>query len=130
MRKIISILIFTFIIVNVVGFIVFLKGGQQTTANRNNILNNSVNMKNNSSDLGKISLAVLFEHNNAEDCWIGYKGKVYDLTLWLPKHPGSAEAISPFCGTAAEFERAFENQHGNSQVGKLFREGIYKGELQ
>ena len=94
--------------------------------------NNSTNSSNNESNTGeeKISLAVLAEHNTKEDCWIAYQGKVYDLTSWLPDHPGSADAIAPFCGTAEEFEKAFEGQHGTSQVERLTQEGIYKGELQ
>ena len=76
-----------------------------------------------------IPLPTLRKHSTQQDCWIGYQGKAYDITAWLPKHPGSAAAIAPYCGTAAEFEEAFKDQHGTSQVAKLVREGIFKGDI-
>lgn len=77
-----------------------------------------------------ISLTELASHDSREDCWIGYKGKVYDVTSYVPKHPGGAQQIIPLCGTASEFEKAFSRQHGTSKVNILEREGIFKGELQ
>lgn len=133
MNKIIGVIVFTFIIVNLVGFTVFFQGNQPSV-NQDNNTNNSNNIINSSnqgnSTLPGISRAVLTEHSIREDCWIAYQGKVYDLTSWLPDHPGSAEAIAPFCGKAEEFENAFTGQHGTSQVERLTQEGIYKGELQ
>ena len=76
-----------------------------------------------------ISASELAKHKTKEDCWISYKGNVYDLTNWLPKHPGTAGAIAPFCGTSSEFEKAFIDKHDTSKVDKLMEEGIYKGEL-
>ncbi len=78
---------------------------------------------------GVISRAELAKHNTQADCWIGYKGTVYDITNWLPRHPGSAGAIAPFCGTADEFAAAFNKQHGTSRDGKLQKEGVKEGSL-
>lgn len=78
----------------------------------------------------KITLDELKIHNDKDDCWISYQKKVYDVTSYLPKHPGSAQAIIPYCGTAEEFEKAFTSQHGTSKVGLLQKMGIYKGELE
>lgn len=77
-----------------------------------------------------ISLSELSAHNERADCWIGYKGKVYDITDFVPKHPGGASKITPYCGTASEFEKAFTKQHGTSQVSKLVKEGTLMGDLQ
>jgi len=66
-----------------------------------------------------VSLSILAEHNNQNDCWVSYNGKVYDLTSWLPNHPGSAGAISPYCGTSEEFSKAFTKQHKTSKVQML-----------
>lgn len=68
-------------------------------------------------------------HNSKTNCWVGYKGKVYDVTAWLKKHPGGENAIARYCGTSSEFETGFEKQHRTSKVNVLEQEGIYKGEL-
>lgn len=68
-------------------------------------------------------------HDTESDCWIAYEGKVYDITDWLPKYPGSALAIAPYCGTSDDFESAFIGQYGKSKVESLMQEGIYKGNL-
>ena len=149
MKKGVVIVLFAIVVVNLVGWIVFLTGNNQQNSqniNSNNSLSNPQNQiqnaPNNSStnpllnnpplpnNQGKIALSGLAGHNKQNDCWISYQGKVYDITSFLPKHPGSAAAISPYCGTSSEFEEAFSDQHGTSQVNKLIREGTYKGELQ
>lgn len=28
------------------------------------------------------------KHNRFDDCWMVIKGKVYDVTRWIPNHPG------------------------------------------
>lgn len=76
-----------------------------------------------------ISLEELSKHNSKSDCWVGYKGKVYDITDWLPIHPGSSKAIEPYCGTASEFEKALNSQHGTKQDARLDKEGKYVGDL-
>ena len=77
-----------------------------------------------------ITKAELAEHDSPDDCWIGYKGVVYDITDWLPRHPGSASAISPYCGTAEEFATAFNKQHGTTKDTRLQKEGIREGTLE
>lgn len=76
-----------------------------------------------------ITLSELSKHNTKTDCWIGYKGQVYDITDWLPRHPGSSRAIEPYCGTASEFEKALSSQHGTKQDARLDKEGTLIGEL-
>lgn len=76
-----------------------------------------------------ITRAELAKHKTQADCWIGYKGTVYDITTWLPRHPGSAAAIAPYCGTAEEFAAAFNRQHGSGKDARLKREGVEKGAL-
>lgn len=79
-----------------------------------------------SSSVSKEELA---KHNSFGNCWISYKGRVYDITSFLPKHPGSAGAILPYCGTANEFEQAFTAMHGTSKAGNLMKVGIYIGDF-
>lgn len=76
-----------------------------------------------------VSLQILSEHNSKSDCWVAYDGKVYDITSWLPVHPGGAYAISPYCGTSSQFQQAFTNQHGKSQVKRLMSVGVLIGDF-
>ena len=41
----------------------------------------------------------IIKHNHAKDCWVVLHGKVYDLTLFLDKHPGGKDAILKYAGT-------------------------------
>lgn len=77
-----------------------------------------------------ISLEALSKHNSMNDCWVAYNGKVYDISSFLPVHPGSAGAIAPYCGTSDEFTQAFTAQHGKSQVSRLMRVGLLIGDFQ
>ena len=76
-----------------------------------------------------ITEADLATHNSQSDCWVSYQGRIYDITAFLPKHKGSAGAISPYCGTATEFEKAFVRQHGTSKVAMLMRMGVHMGDF-
>ncbi len=78
---------------------------------------------------GKINLILLSKHNSVNDCWISYGGKVYDISSYLPKHPGSSGAISPFCGTANDFKNAFEQKHGTKMVSALMNVGVLIGDF-
>jgi cytochrome b involved in lipid metabolism len=75
-----------------------------------------------------ISLSDLSSHKSQNDCWVAYQGKVYDVTAFLPLHPGGPAAILKYCGTASEFETGFTNKHGTSKVNILLQQ-IYKGDL-
>jgi len=138
MKHEISIGIFAAVVVLLVAIIVFASGNNPVSLQNSGTNNPPTNPQNNlqnpeSTDLqdqSTISRTELSAHNKQSGCWIAYEGKVYDITDWLPKHPGSASAIAPYCGTYEEFVNAFSGQHGTSQVGKLMREGIYKGDLE
>ena len=84
---------------------------------------------NEESTTAGVTRTQLASHKTQADCWIAYKGVVYDITAWLPRHPGSAAAIAPYCGTAEEFAAAFSRQHGSGKDGRLKREGVEKGPL-
>ena len=74
-----------------------------------------------------ISPEELSRHNSAADCWVAYDGRVYDITAWLPRHPGTSNAITPHCGTAEEFTAAFTQMHGVGKVARLKVEGTDMG---
>ena len=93
-------------------------------------ISSKTNLNNEDNNLNKVTLAELNTHSKMEDCWISYKGKVYDITNWLPKHPGTAQAILPYCGTAQEFEDAFTEKHGTSKAGLLMKVGTFMGDFE
>ena len=81
-------------------------------------------------ELEQITPETLSTHNSDTDCWVGFEGKVYDLTDWLEKHPGGSLVISKHCGTEVEFTNAFIEKHARSKVDKLDKVGTIKGDLE
>jgi cytochrome b involved in lipid metabolism len=77
----------------------------------------------------KISSSELALHNTESDCWVAYEGNVYDVTSFLPVHPGGSAKIAQYCGTSGAFENAFTQKHGTSKVSVLEKQGVFKGVL-
>ena len=48
----------------------------------------------------KYSLQEVAKHSNSESCWLAIHKKVYDVTEFIPMHPGG-QAILEGCGTDA-----------------------------
>lgn len=44
------------------------------------------------------------KHNTAESCWVILYGNVYDVTKFIPEHPGGAKVILQLAGTDATEE--------------------------
>lgn len=74
-----------------------------------------------------IGLAELQAHNSKDDCWVVYKGSVYDVTSFLPDHKGGSKAIDKHCGSL-DFEDAFQKQHGNSKADLFMTVTTLEGE--
>lgn len=49
-------------------------------------------------------------HSSDASCWSIINGSVYDLTAYIPKHPGGASKIRHICGEDGSSE--FDGQHG------------------
>lgn len=77
-----------------------------------------------------VTSSELITHNSQSDCWVAYDGKVYDITSFLPNHPGGIDRILPYCGTADEFQNAFTKQHGISKVKMLMTVGVLMGDFE
>lgn len=56
------------------------------------------------------TLAQVATHNNATSCWTAIAGNVYDLTSWIPNHPGGEARILAICGK--DGTSAYMGQHG------------------
>lgn len=60
-----------------------------------------------------LTLDLVAQHSSANDCWIIVQGKVYNVTSFLPRHPGGTEILIPFCGRDAS--SGFDTKGGKGQ---------------
>lgn len=63
---------------------------------------------------GGITLEAIAQHSARESCWTAINGSVYDLTSWIPKHPGGEQAILQLCGKDGSAK--FNGQHGGDSA--------------
>ncbi len=59
------------------------------------------------------TMATVATHNSRTSCWSAINGFAYDLTGWIPNHPGGEQAILSLCGK--DGTAAFTSQHGTSK---------------
>lgn len=76
---------------------------------------------------GGITLEQVAQHASRESCWSVINGSVYDLTGWIPNHPGGERAILSMCGT--DGSARFNGQHGGSARPTSILAGFKIGEL-
>lgn len=60
------------------------------------------------------------KHNKEEDCWVIIDNKVYDMTTFVPKHPGGPQILIDRAGTDITTE-FFGPQHGPEVKNMLYR---------
>lgn len=60
------------------------------------------------------TLADVAQHNNQSSCWTAINGKVYDITSFIPSHPGGVANIIQVCGI--DGTQAFDNQHDGQRT--------------
>lgn len=93
------------------------KGGCKPTIHlEEEILQNSTESR---SNLEEISLSLLSTKNTVEECWIAYEGIVYDVTHWLPRHPGGIRAIMSAAGS--ESTAVMRNLHAPDTLLKFMK---------
>jgi len=61
---------------------------------------------------GGITLATIAKHSSRTSCWSAVNGSVYDLTSWIPNHPGGEQVILSMCGV--DGSAGYNGQHGSS----------------
>lgn len=62
---------------------------------------------------GTYTMTEVATHNSQTSCWSVVSGVVYDLTAWVGKHPGGAQAILSICGK--DGTAAFTGKHMGDQ---------------
>jgi len=69
-----------------------------------------------------LALSQIATHNTAASCWMIVNGKVYDVTSYLPRHPGGINAILPYCGKdgGAAFAGLPHSQNANTILASYF----------
>lgn len=69
----------------------------------------------------------LAKHNSEKDCWLAIHGSVYDVTEFLPDHPGGYEVMAAVAGKDATTE--FEDI-GHSTQSRRSADQYMKGVLE
>lgn len=59
-----------------------------------------------------ITASTIATHNSQTSCWSSINGNVYDLTSWIPNHPGGEKAILQLCGVDGSAK--FNGKHGGA----------------
>jgi cytochrome b involved in lipid metabolism len=57
-----------------------------------------------------ITMTEIAKHNSKSDCWSAINGSVYDLTSWIPNHPGGEKRILILCGK--DGSKDYNGAHG------------------
>lgn len=97
-------LIIGFVLIAVVGALIYWQSGERTGA-----------VETPSAGAGDTyAMAEVATHKSAESCWTVIDGRVHDLTAWVSQHPGGRNAILSLCG--ADGTAAFRGQHGTAEV--------------
>ncbi|RHZ77409.1 hypothetical protein Glove_180g117 [Diversispora epigaea] len=74
-----------------------------------------------------ISAQEVAKHNKRNDCWVIIHGKVYDLTNFLPEHPGGEKVILKQAGEDAT--QAFDPIHPPDIIQKYLPPEVCLGEI-
>jgi cytochrome b involved in lipid metabolism len=61
-----------------------------------------------------LTMAVVAMHNTADDCWLVINNNIYNVTDFIPNHPGGDQHIIDYCGKDAT--TAFETKGGSGKT--------------
>ncbi|KAG5365911.1 Cytochrome b2 [Yarrowia sp. B02] len=74
-----------------------------------------------------VSVEEVAKHNSKDSCWVILHGKAYDLTEFLPEHPGGQAIILKYAGRDAT--KAFDPIHPKDVVDKFLGQDKHLGEV-
>ncbi|KAJ5152658.1 Cytochrome b2 [Penicillium canariense] len=75
----------------------------------------------------KLTGAAVAEHNSKDSCWVIVHGKAYDVTEFLPEHPGGQKIILKYAGKDATEE--FDPIHPPDTLDKYLDHSKHLGEV-
>lgn len=81
----------------------------------------------NEPTVATFTLAEIQTHNTKNDCYTTVDGKVYDITSYIPHHPGGERDIMKICGR--DGSSMFGRQHGGDSKPEAKLASLYIGEL-
>ncbi|PLN82449.1 cytochrome b2, mitochondrial precursor [Aspergillus taichungensis] len=76
---------------------------------------------------GKLSGQDVAQHNSKDSCWVIVHGKAYDVTEFLPEHPGGQKIILKYAGKDATEE--FDPIHPPDTLDKYLDASKHLGEV-
>jgi len=71
--------------------------------------------------------AEVLKHNSKDSCWVIIHGKAYDVTEFLPEHPGGPKIILKYAGKDASEE--FDPIHPPDTLDKYLDKSKHLGEV-
>jgi cytochrome b involved in lipid metabolism len=74
----------------------------------------------------KYTLQEVSKHNTREDGWMVIRGRVYDVTDWIPLHPGGDAILA---GLGKDATTLFENVHPNLMLPEKMLKRYYIGDV-
>jgi L-lactate dehydrogenase (cytochrome) len=77
--------------------------------------------------MGNLSGAEIANHNTSDSCWVIIHGKAYDVTEFLPEHPGGPKIILKYAGKDATKE--FEPIHPPDTLDKYLDKSKHLGNV-
>lgn len=126
MRNINKEIIFGFLIVVLVGGLIFFqfKNSQKITEKS---VKTNFSQKNESKNY---SFEEISKHSSRNDCWMVIEGKVYDVTSYIDNHPGGL-IIARFCGKDATsgFNQRGRKKEPHSPKAREILKNYYIGDL-
>jgi len=114
------------------GIYIFANKQQYSAPTQEQILTTSNNQEiqqgaGSTTTLQTFSTADVSKHNSETSCYTIIRGNVYDVTTFIPKHPGGDKPILTGCGT--DSTDTFVRKHGGKQEMEQALEAMKIGTL-
>lgn len=87
----------------------------------------NMNHSSNNTQAVKLTGEEVAKHNNADSCWVIVHGRAYDVTEFLPEHPGGPKIILKYAGKDATEE--YDPIHPPDTLDKFLDKSKHLGEV-